>query len=102
MTERRALSVAIFVRRTAGPDAGRVLLIKHRRLATWLPVGGEVEAGERRATDRVDGAELDEPGDPHTPYRPLRLHADLRRDSAERAADALLPLVHGAASRAGR
>jgi lipid-A-disaccharide synthase len=27
----------------------------------------------------------------------LRLHADLRRDSAERAADALLPLVRGAA-----
>jgi len=46
MTERRAFSVAIFVRRTAGPDAGRVLLIKHRRLGTWLPVGGEVEAGE--------------------------------------------------------
>jgi hypothetical protein len=27
----------------------------------------------------------------------VRLHADLRRDSAERAADALLPLVRGAA-----
>lgn len=46
MTERRAFSVAIFARRTAGPDAGRILVIKHRRLGTWLPVGGEVEAGE--------------------------------------------------------
>lgn len=25
---------------------GRVLLIRHRRLGTWLPVGGEIEAGE--------------------------------------------------------
>jgi lipid-A-disaccharide synthase len=31
----------------------------------------------------------------------LRLHADLRRDAAERAADALLPLVHGTSGRAG-
>ncbi len=40
-TERRAFSVAIFAR-----HSGRVLLIHHRRLDTWLPVGGEVEAGE--------------------------------------------------------
>lgn len=46
MTERRAFSVAVFARRAVGPDAGRVLLIKHRRLGTWLPIGGEVEAGE--------------------------------------------------------
>ena len=46
MTERRTFSVAIFARRSVGPDAGRVLLIKHRRLGTWLPVGGEVEPGE--------------------------------------------------------
>jgi 8-oxo-dGTP diphosphatase len=39
--ERRAFSVAIFARHD-----GRVLLIKHKRLATWLPVGGEIEAGE--------------------------------------------------------
>ena len=39
--ERRAFSVAIFAR-----HAGHILLIKHRRLATWLPVGGEIEAGE--------------------------------------------------------
>jgi 8-oxo-dGTP diphosphatase len=39
--QRRAFSVAIFARHT-----GRVLLIKHRRLATWLPVGGELEPGE--------------------------------------------------------
>jgi 8-oxo-dGTP pyrophosphatase MutT (NUDIX family) len=39
--ERRAFSVAIFAR-----HASHILLIKHRRLATWLPVGGEIEPGE--------------------------------------------------------
>ena len=38
---RRAFSVAIFCR-----NEGKVLLIRHRRLGTWLPVGGEIEAGE--------------------------------------------------------
>ena len=38
---RRAFSVAIFAR-----HAGHILLIHHRRLDTWLPVGGEVEPGE--------------------------------------------------------
>lgn len=41
MTERRAFSVSTFVR-----NRGRVLLIRHARLKTWLPVGGEMEAGE--------------------------------------------------------
>jgi 8-oxo-dGTP diphosphatase len=45
-TTRRAFSVAIFARKTAGVDASRVLLIKHRRLGTWLPVGGELEGTE--------------------------------------------------------
>jgi 8-oxo-dGTP diphosphatase len=39
--ERRAWSVAVFAR-----NEGKVLLIEHRRLQTWLPVGGEVEPGE--------------------------------------------------------
>jgi ADP-ribose pyrophosphatase YjhB (NUDIX family) len=38
---RRAFSVSIFAR-----CGGRVLLVRHRRLGTWLPVGGEIEAGE--------------------------------------------------------
>jgi 8-oxo-dGTP diphosphatase len=38
---RRAFSVAIFCR-----HGDAVLLIRHRRLATWLPVGGELEPGE--------------------------------------------------------
>ena len=38
---RRAFSVAIFAR-----HGGAVLLVRHRRLGTWLPVGGEIEAGE--------------------------------------------------------
>ena len=39
--ERRAFSVAIFAR-----HEDRVLLIKHKRLGTWLPVGGELDPGE--------------------------------------------------------
>ena len=38
---RRTFSVSIFAR-----HQGRVLLIRHKRLGTWLPVGGEIEAGE--------------------------------------------------------
>src|SRR5512136_3263911 len=38
---RRAFSVAVFCR-----NAGAVLLVRHRRLGTWLPVGGEIEPGE--------------------------------------------------------
>jgi 8-oxo-dGTP diphosphatase len=38
---RRAFSVAVYARRHE-----RVLVIHHRRLATWLPLGGELEAGE--------------------------------------------------------
>ncbi len=33
--------MAIFAR-----NAGAVLLVRHRRLGTWLPVGGEIEPGE--------------------------------------------------------
>ncbi len=40
-TARRAFSVAIYARL-----GDRVLVIEHRRLQTWLPVGGELEAGE--------------------------------------------------------
>jgi 8-oxo-dGTP pyrophosphatase MutT (NUDIX family) len=38
---RRAFSVAVYARR-----GDRVLVIEHRRLRTWLPVGGELELGE--------------------------------------------------------
>ena len=41
MTDRRAFSVAVYARR-----GNRVLVIEHRRLKTWLPIGGELEAGE--------------------------------------------------------
>jgi ADP-ribose pyrophosphatase YjhB (NUDIX family) len=40
-SDRRAFSVAVFC---VHGDA--VLLVRHRRLGTWLPVGGELEAGE--------------------------------------------------------
>lgn len=42
--QRRAFSVAIYARR--GGSGGRVLVIAHRRLRTWLPVGGELAPGE--------------------------------------------------------
>jgi 8-oxo-dGTP pyrophosphatase MutT (NUDIX family) len=38
---RRAFSVAVYARR-----GEQVLVIEHRRLRTWLPIGGEIEAGE--------------------------------------------------------
>ncbi len=38
---RRAFSVAVYARR-----GDSVLVISHRRLQTWLPIGGELEAGE--------------------------------------------------------
>ena len=41
MPERRAFSVAIFCR-----NGGEILLVRHKRLELWLPVGGEVEPGE--------------------------------------------------------
>ncbi len=41
---RRAFSVAVYARR-GGVD-GQVLVIHHRRLKTWLPIGGEIDPGE--------------------------------------------------------
>jgi 8-oxo-dGTP pyrophosphatase MutT (NUDIX family) len=41
VSPRRAFSVAVYARR-----GNRVLVIEHRRLRTWLPVGGELEPGE--------------------------------------------------------
>ena len=41
MTARRAFSVSVLCR-----NAGAVLLVHHRRLGVWVPVGGEIEAGE--------------------------------------------------------
>jgi len=41
VAERRAFSVAVFCR-----NGGEILLVRHKRLDLWLPVGGEVEAGE--------------------------------------------------------
>jgi len=41
VSDRRAFSISVFCR-----HAGAVLLVKHRRLGSWLPVGGEIEPGE--------------------------------------------------------
>ena len=42
--QRRAFSVAVYARR--GGPGGRVLVIHHHRLDTWLPIGGELAPGE--------------------------------------------------------
>lgn len=47
-SSRRAFSVAVYARR-----ADRVLVIEHRRLKTWLPIGGELESGETPAEAAV-------------------------------------------------
>jgi 8-oxo-dGTP pyrophosphatase MutT (NUDIX family) len=41
VTIRRAFSVSIFAR-----NEGAILLVRHRRLGAWLPVGGEIETNE--------------------------------------------------------
>ena len=41
---RRAFSVAVYARK--GGRGGRVLVILHSRTGLWLPIGGELEAGE--------------------------------------------------------
>lgn len=38
---RRAFSVAVYARRGT-----QILVIEHKRLQTWLPIGGELESGE--------------------------------------------------------
>lgn len=48
MSIRRAFSVAVYARRD-----DRVLVIEHRRLKTWLPIGGELESGETPAEAAV-------------------------------------------------
>ncbi|HEU4726600.1 MAG TPA: NUDIX domain-containing protein [Kofleriaceae bacterium] len=61
---RRAFSVAIYARR-----GDRVLMIEHRRLRTWLPVGGELEPGETPL--EAARRELREETGLTGPFRPL-------------------------------
>jgi 8-oxo-dGTP diphosphatase len=41
VVDRRAFSVAVFCR-----HGREILLVRHKRLELWLPVGGEIEPGE--------------------------------------------------------
>ena len=69
---RRAFSVAVYARR--GGTDGEVLVIHHRRLDTWLPVGGELEAGETPLEAAV--RELREETGLAAAFRPLAGAAD--------------------------
>jgi len=64
VSERRAFSVAVYARR-----GERVLVIEHRRLQTWLPIGGELEAGETPL--EAAARELREETGLHAAFRPL-------------------------------
>jgi 8-oxo-dGTP pyrophosphatase MutT (NUDIX family) len=64
-SERRAFSVAVYARR-----GERVLVIEHKRLKTWLPIGGELEAGETPLDAAV--RELREETGMTGAFRPLR------------------------------
>lgn len=61
---RRAFSVAVYARR-----GDRVLVIEHRRLRTWLPIGGEMEPGETPL--ETARRELREETGLAGPFRPL-------------------------------
>jgi 8-oxo-dGTP diphosphatase len=64
-SDRRAFSVAVYARRS-----DRVLVIEHKRLQTWLPIGGELEAGETPLEAAV--RELREETGLSASFRPLR------------------------------
>ena len=61
---RRAFSVAVYARRR-----DRVLVIEHRRLRTWLPIGGELEPGE--TPSEAAARELREETGLHGTFHPL-------------------------------
>ena len=62
---RRAFSVAVYARK-----GERVLVIEHRRLKTWLPIGGELESGETPL--EAARRELHEETGLEGSFRPLR------------------------------
>ena len=105
---RRAMVIAYRVAPLSYSIAKRLIWVPHVGLPNILcgeavvPEFMQHDATAENLAQAVGNMLADAPFRKSIEERFLRLHADLRRDSAERAADALLPLVHGAASRAGR
>lgn len=102
---RRAMAIAYRVAPLSYVIAKRLIRVPHVGLPNILcgeavvPEFMQHEATPENLAQAVGNMLADAPFRKAIEERFLRLHADLRRDSAERAADALIPLVHGPAFR---
>jgi len=105
---RRAMVIAYRVAPFSYLIAKRLIRVPHVGLPNILcgeavvPEFMQYEATPENLAQAVGNMLADAPFRRSIEERFLRLHAELRRDSAECAADALLPLVHGTSSRAAR
>jgi lipid-A-disaccharide synthase len=105
---RRAMVIAYRVAPLSYSIAKRLIRVPHVGLPNILcgeavvPEFMQHDATPENLAQAVGNMLVDAPFRRSIEERFLRLHADLRRDSAECAADALLPLVRGAASRAAQ
>jgi lipid-A-disaccharide synthase len=102
---RRAMAIAYRVAPFSYSIAKRLIQVPHVGLPNILcgeavvPEFMQHEATPENLAQAVGNMLADAPFRKAIEERFLRLHADLRRDSAERAADALVPLVHDPAMR---
>jgi lipid-A-disaccharide synthase len=105
---RRAMVIAYRVAPFSYRIAKRLIRVPHVGLPNILcgeavvPEFMQYEATPENLAQAVGNMLADAPFRRSIEERFLRLHAELRRDSAECAADALLPLVHGTSNRAAQ